>query len=190
MANMKHFALYDGQPNQYSIIDDQVAHEIYLRPFETAIAQAQPASVMCSYSQIQITPVQSAPAWACHNDYLLNVILHGQWGFQGLVLSDYTATHAADLQNGTPTSSRLLTSWFRSEKQSALQRVRNPSRLVARLCGRRRGPRRLQSGRRPGPHRGLLRPGSGPSRPRCLVYRCPFLDQRRPRHYRCLPQRQ
>jgi len=100
MDNLKHFALYNGQPNQYSIVDNQVAHEIYLAPYEAAIAQAQPASVMCSYSQIQITPVQPTPTWACHNDHLLNVILRQQFDYKGLILSDYTAVHEANLADG------------------------------------------------------------------------------------------
>jgi beta-glucosidase len=117
MANLRQFALDDGQPNQYSIVDDQVAHEIYLAPFAAAIAQAQPASVRCASSQFQLTPVQSSPAWACHNGQLLNVILRQEWGYKGFVVSEFGATHAADLQNGLDqefASDYLSATWLHS----------------------------------------------------------------------------
>lgn len=122
MDNLKHFALYDGQPNRYSIVNDQVAHELYFAPFDAAITASQPASVMCSYAQIQISPVESAPSWACHSKQLLNVILRQQIGYAGLVLSDYTATHAADLQGGLDqefATNFLTTDWLDSVKGDA-----------------------------------------------------------------------
>ncbi len=111
MADIKHFAAnnqegYDptgkaGSPGQpvgagllgaryvdNAIIDDRTLHEIYLSQFQTAIQQAHPATVMCSYNLINGT-------YACENPQLLQTILRGQWHFNGYVLADYGAAHNA-----------------------------------------------------------------------------------------------
>src|SRR5947209_11637063 len=78
-----------------SIIDDRTLHEIYLSQFETAVHEAHPATVMCSYNKLDGT-------YACENGHLLRTILRGQWGFKGYVLADYGAAHntIASLNNG------------------------------------------------------------------------------------------
>jgi beta-glucosidase len=108
MDEVKHFAFYNGQNAQPaavggatpSIVDDQVAHELYLAPFEAAVREGQPSSVMCSYASFEIMPLQSSPAYACENPLTLNTILRGQWGFTGFVLSDYGATHSTSILQG------------------------------------------------------------------------------------------
>ena len=78
-----------------SIVDDRTLHEIELVPFETAIARAHPATVMCSYNMVNGT-------YSCENDRLIGTILRGEWGFRGYVLADYGAAHnvVASLNNG------------------------------------------------------------------------------------------
>ncbi|KAH9944498.1 beta-glucosidase [Epithele typhae] len=69
-----------------SIVDDRTQHEIYMHPFVRSM-QANVASVMCSYNQINGT-------YACENDYAINTLLKGELGFQGYVMSDWYATHS------------------------------------------------------------------------------------------------
>ncbi|EJF66578.1 beta-glucosidase [Dichomitus squalens LYAD-421 SS1] len=69
-----------------SNVDDKYQHELYAHPFLRSV-QANVASVMCSYNQINGT-------YACENDKTLNGILKGELGFQGYVMSDWYATHS------------------------------------------------------------------------------------------------
>ena len=63
--------------------------EIYTHPFLRAVA-ADVASVMCSYNLVN-------NSWACQNSETLNGILKTDFGFQGYVMSDWTATHSGVL---------------------------------------------------------------------------------------------
>jgi beta-glucosidase len=104
MDEVKHFTLYNGQagtgfgtagpPTLPTIVDDQTAHELYLKQFEYAVTEGQPSSVMASYQGFQIVPLQLSPAWASDNPLTLTTILRGQWEFTGFVLSDYGAVHS------------------------------------------------------------------------------------------------
>jgi beta-glucosidase len=87
-------------PSTPSVVDDQTAHEMYLSPFEAVVLSSQPSSLMCSYVDLQITPLMSGPDFGCQNDLLLNTLLRGQWGFPGFVLSDYGATHSTSILQG------------------------------------------------------------------------------------------
>ncbi|KAI0095309.1 cellulose-binding beta-glucosidase [Irpex rosettiformis] len=69
-----------------SIVDDRTQHELYLHPFLRSV-QANVASVMCSYNQIN-------GSFSCENDKTLNGLLKGELGFQGYVTSDWWATHS------------------------------------------------------------------------------------------------
>ncbi|KAM5538168.1 hypothetical protein V8D89_008055 [Ganoderma adspersum] len=69
-----------------SNVDDKTQHELYSHPFLRSV-QANVASVMCSYNQINGT-------FACENDKALNGILKGELGFQGYIMSDWYATHS------------------------------------------------------------------------------------------------
>lgn len=69
-----------------SNIDDITMHELYLWPFADAI-RAGTGSIMCSYNQVN-------NSYACENSYLLNYILKQELGFQGFVMSDWSAQHS------------------------------------------------------------------------------------------------
>ena len=85
---IKHFALNDQETNRNGMLctwtTEQAMREIYLKPFEQCIKEAgdNPITVMASYNYI-------GTVWATANPDLLNTVLRDEWGFQGMVLSDY-----------------------------------------------------------------------------------------------------
>jgi beta-glucosidase-like glycosyl hydrolase len=90
MATMKHFAVHSQPesgtnvgPGNYS---EHVVREYFLKPFQAAILEAHAASLMPSYNELDGIPNHS-------NRHLLNDVLRQEWGFQGLVVSDYFAVH-------------------------------------------------------------------------------------------------
>jgi beta-glucosidase len=90
MASIKHFAGNEQETNRMggnSQIDERTLRELYLLPFEIAVEQGHPASVMCSYNRLNVD-------YACENSVLLADILKKQWHFSGQVQSDWGATHS------------------------------------------------------------------------------------------------
>jgi beta-glucosidase len=88
-TSLKHYAVnnYEVERGRASSnLDERTLREIYLAQFEIAVKEAQPWTVMCSYNRINGT-------YASQNDYLLNKILRDEWGFEGLVVSDWGANH-------------------------------------------------------------------------------------------------
>ena len=86
-TSLKHFAGNNQEFQRFSIsaeIDERTLREIYLPAFEKAVKKAQPWSVMCSYNKLNGTFASE------HND-LLTQILKKEWGFEGLVVSDWGA---------------------------------------------------------------------------------------------------
>ena len=102
LAQLKHFAFYNGQDqNTPSVVDERAAHELYLRAYEAALTDGEASSVMCSYAKYQIAGLQQSPAYACENAFGLQDVLRTQFGFTGWVGSDYGASHAtSDLLGG------------------------------------------------------------------------------------------
>jgi beta-glucosidase len=104
MSEVKHFAFYNGQagagfgtagpPPLPTIVDDQTAHELYLKVYEYPVTQAVPSSIMASYQGFQVIPLEPSAAWASDNPLTLITILREQWSFSGFVLSDYGAVHS------------------------------------------------------------------------------------------------
>ncbi len=94
LSQIKHYDDYDQETNRNTPQDDEIIaarplHELYLATFETAIADAHPASVMCSYATINGNP-------ECQDNGLENGILKQDWGFPGFITSDYGALHSTD----------------------------------------------------------------------------------------------
>jgi beta-glucosidase len=95
-ACIKHFVCNDSEFERQSIsseVSERALREIYLRPFQIAIREARPWSVMSSYNRINGT-------YASENDYTLLDILKGEWGFDGLVMSDWFGTYSPDVAKG------------------------------------------------------------------------------------------
>lgn len=86
-ASVKHFALNNQETDRMRVdvqVDERTMHEIYLRPFRTVVTRAQPWTVMCSYNSVQGTTV-------AENRFLLTEVLREQWGYDGVVVSDWGA---------------------------------------------------------------------------------------------------
>jgi beta-glucosidase len=85
----KHFVGNDAEIERLSIsseIDERTLREVYLRPFEAAVREAGAWSVMGSYNRLNGT-------FACEHRELLTALLKDEWGFDGVVISDWHATH-------------------------------------------------------------------------------------------------
>ena len=89
-TSLKHFCAnnreYD-RTNQSSEVDERTLREIYLPAFEIAV-QAKPWTIMCSYNPIN-------GVWASENEWLLKDVLRKEFGFDGLIVSDWGAVHDA-----------------------------------------------------------------------------------------------
>ena len=86
-TSLKHYAANNQEFQRFSIsaeIDERTLREIYLPAFEKAVKQAQPWTVMCSYNKVNGT-------FASEHHQLLTEILKEEWGFEGLVVSDWGA---------------------------------------------------------------------------------------------------
>lgn len=86
VATLKHFAAH-GQPESGTNIgpgnfSERLLREVFLYPFEVAVKEARVMSVMPSYNEIDGVPAHA-------NKWLLQKILRGEWGFDGVVVSDY-----------------------------------------------------------------------------------------------------
>jgi beta-glucosidase len=94
IATAKHYVDNDQETNRNTItvsIDERTQHEIYLAPFQAAVA-AGAGSVMCSYNKIA-NPSGGAD-FGCENAHTLKDLLKGELGFRGFVMSDWGATHS------------------------------------------------------------------------------------------------
>lgn len=86
-SSVKHFAVNNQEykrQNGDSQLDDRTLREIYLAPFELAVRHGKPRTVMCSYNKIN-------GVHASDNQWLLTDVLRNEWGFEGLVVTDWGA---------------------------------------------------------------------------------------------------
>ena len=87
---LKHYAL-NNQEDYRGFVDvrisDRAMHEIYLRPFEMAVREADAWGVMAAYNKVN-------GRWCSENEHLLTTVLRQQWGFPGMVISDWGGVHS------------------------------------------------------------------------------------------------
>lgn len=88
-ACVKHFAANNQEVDRgviNTIVDERTLREIYLPAFKASIEQGNAYTIMSAYNKVN-------GYWCSENDYLLNKILKGEWGFKGAVISDWGGTH-------------------------------------------------------------------------------------------------
>ncbi len=86
---IKHFLANNQEWNRHQVssdIDEQTMHEIYLPAFEAAVKDAKVACIMASYNKVNGCQMSQ-------NKALLNDLLKERWGFEGIVISDWTSTY-------------------------------------------------------------------------------------------------
>ena len=87
---LKHYAV-NSQENMRgfvnAVVSERALREIYLPPFEAAVKEANAYGVMAAYNKV-------GGDWCSENDRLLNKILRDEWGFRGIVISDWGGTHS------------------------------------------------------------------------------------------------
>ena len=98
-TSLKHFFANSQEHRRMdssSEMDERTAREIYLAAFETVVKKAQPWTIMASYNKIGGT-------YSTANKRYIDEILRGEWGFKGVVVSDWGATHdrVAAVEAGT-----------------------------------------------------------------------------------------
>lgn len=102
---VKHYALNNNEHERYqsnAIVDERTLREIYLPAFEAAIVEGGAWTLMGGYNLFR-------GQHACHNQYLMNEVLKGEWGFDGAIISDWGGTQSTmeaiynglDLEYGT-----------------------------------------------------------------------------------------
>jgi beta-glucosidase len=88
-TSLKHYAVNNQETDRLRVsaeVDERTLREIYLAGFERAVTQARPWTVMCSYNKVN-------GVYASEHTWLLTTVLRGEWGFDGLVVSDWGAVH-------------------------------------------------------------------------------------------------
>ena len=86
-VSLKHFALNNAENFRFmgnSVASENTIRKLYLKPFEYVVRHANPVTVMCAYNQVNGT-------FCSENKWLLTDILREEWGFSGVVMSDWGA---------------------------------------------------------------------------------------------------
>jgi beta-glucosidase len=90
-ATVKHFVGNDSETQRFTVdvrVDDRTLRELYLAPFEAIVREAGAWAVMAGYNGVNGSTMTESP--------LLRDILRGEWGFDGLVMSDWTAARSTE----------------------------------------------------------------------------------------------
>lgn len=113
-VSVKHFALNNAENYRFmgdSVCDMRAIREIYLKVFEIIVKESKPHTMMCAYNKIN-------GEYCCENKWLLTDALRREWGFDGVVMSDWGATHdrvkgvAAGLDLEMPGDTAICRKWI------------------------------------------------------------------------------
>ena len=139
-ATVKHLVGNESEYQRMTIssnIPERALRELYLVPFELAVKEGGAWAVMSAYNKVN-------GRYASEHRRLLTEILRGEWGFDGLVMSDWFGSHSAGesvragLDLEMPGPARARATLFQEAQQDAVTRqaVRNAARNVLRLLAR------------------------------------------------------
>lgn len=88
-ASGKHYLANEQEANRQAVnivADERTLRELYLPGFESIVKNANVASIMCGFNKVN-------GDYACENHHFITEVLKGEWGYQGVVLSDFNAIH-------------------------------------------------------------------------------------------------
>ena len=88
-VSLKHFALNNSENFRFmgnSVASENTMRKLYLKPFQYIVKHAHPATLMCAYNRINGT-------YCSEHKWLLTDVLRNDWGFEGLVMTDWGAMH-------------------------------------------------------------------------------------------------
>ena len=88
-TSLKHFAANNQEQYRSSIsveVDERTLREYYLEPFRIAVEKGKPETVMCAYNKL-------GGIWSSEHKWLLTDVLKKEWGYDGLIVSDWNAVH-------------------------------------------------------------------------------------------------
>jgi beta-glucosidase len=95
-TTVKHFVANDAETERFTVnnvVSERVLRELYLAPFEAIVANAQPWGVMTAYNSVNGTTMTE-------HHRLVNEVLRGEWGFDGVNVSDWTAARSTSAIDG------------------------------------------------------------------------------------------
>ena len=122
----KHFAVNSQELRRQasnSVVDERTMRELYLTGFEIAVREAKPMSIMTSYNEVN-------GVYAHENKHLLQDILRDEWGFDGMVVSDWGGSNSAVAAVKAGGSLEMPSPGFTSvrELEARSKRARSPRR--------------------------------------------------------------
>lgn len=134
-VSVKHFALNNSENYRFmgeSIADMRAIREIYLKVFEIVVKESHPATMMCAYNKIN-------GVYCCENKWLLTDVLRREWGFDGLVMTDWGAMHhrVKSLQTGLdlemPGDTNICRRWILDGVKDGTLAMEDLDRCVANI---------------------------------------------------------
>lgn len=142
-ATIKHFAANEQETDRLKvneIVSERALREIYMKPFEITVKEAKPWGVMTAYNKINGTHADS-------NEFMLKQVLRGEWGWSGLVMSDWGGTNSTadslnaglDLEMPGPTRFRSIEAVTKAvekgevTKETITERARNVLKLIEKV---------------------------------------------------------
>ena len=143
VATVKHYALNDQEFNRHNVssdVDERTMREIYLPAFEAAVTKGHVDAVMDSYNLVN-------GVHATQNDFLNLKVLKGEWGFQGVLMSDWDATYDGVAAANNGLDLEMPSPKFMNAKDLVARRAKRPGERIH---------HRRQGSAHP-PHRAALR---------------------------------
>ncbi|KAH3915954.1 beta-glucosidase [Parastagonospora nodorum] len=142
-ATIKHFAANEQETERLAVdevVSERALREIYMKPFEISVKEANPWGVMTAYNKINGTHADS-------HEFLLKQVLRGEWGWDGLVMSDWGGTNSTadalnaglDLEMPGPTRHRSVEAVMAAVKKGEVteetitERAKNVLKLIEKV---------------------------------------------------------